>query len=314
MITRTTDIEASKLSETPFATGNQKLLGHLSMMLFATVIAGSFSLGSIAAPKLEPAALNSIRFLIGTAVIGIACFVTYRGKIPLPSAPWRFFALGAPMALYFVTMFMALKIASPVSTGAVFTLGPLMSAGFGYLLLRQVSKPVVLISLLIAGLGSIWVIFNGDMEAISQFRIGRGEIIFFFGCIGHAIYTPLVKRLNRGEPVLQFTFWTLAATTTCITLYGIGDILAADWTALPSIVWITIGYLAIFATGLTFFLVQFAAMRLPASRVLAYVYLTPVVIILLEGLAGHGWASISVLAGALVIVFGLVVLVLSPDQ
>ena len=54
-------------------------------------------------------------------------------------------------------------------------------------------------------------------------------------------------------------------------------------------------------------------MRLPASKVLAYTYLTPCYIILFEGLLGHGWAGPSVAAGALVTVLGLVVLALSRD-
>ena len=76
------------------------------------------------------------------------------------------------MAAYFILMFVALQIASPVSTGAVFTLVPVMSAGFGWLFLRQTSGPVVLISLAVAAMGAIWVIFKGDIDAILGFRIG----------------------------------------------------------------------------------------------------------------------------------------------
>ena len=295
------------------ATGRQKLLGHLAMVLFASLIAGSFTLGAMAVPHLEPAALNAIRFLLATILIGFACLVILPERIFLPDAPWRFVLLGFPMALYFVTMFVALQTTSPVSTGAVFTLGPFMAAGFGYLILRQVSGPVVLLSLAVAAIGSIWVIFRGDIEAIKGFEVGRGEVIFFVGCAGHALYAPMVKRLNRGEPVLLFTFWTLFATTLWISTYGLSEITATDWRNLPTIVWSTIAYLSIFTTALTFFLVQFASLRLPSSKVLSYVYLTPVIVILLEGLAGHGWVDISILAGALVIVLGLVVLVIAPD-
>ena len=63
-----------------------------------------------------------------------------------------------------------------------------------------------------------------------------------------------------------------------------------------------------FATALCFFLIQFASVRLPASKVVAYVYLTPAFVILFEALAGHGWPSLSVVAGAAVTVLGLLVL------
>jgi len=295
------------------AVGREKTLGHLAMVSFATLIAGSFTLGAMAVPFLEPAALNSLRFFLATCIIGALCLTIGPRSISLPKSPWRFAVLGLPLAVYFITMFVALKTTSPVSTGAVFTLGPFMAAGFGYLLLKQVSKPVVLLSLLIAGLGSVWVIFRGDINAILGFEIGYGETVYFLGCVGHALYAPLVKRLNRGEHLLLFSFWTLAATTGWISLYGISEILSASWSALPPIVWLSIAYLSIFTTAGTTYLVQYASMRLPASKVLSYVYLTPVIVILLEGLAGHGWASWSVLAGAIIIVMGLVVLAFAPD-
>ncbi|HEY8594529.1 MAG TPA: DMT family transporter [Devosiaceae bacterium] len=295
------------------AIGRDKLLGHLAMLLFATLIAGSFSIGSMAAPHIGAAALGAVRFVIGTMAMAALAPVLFRRPIALPRASWRFLVLGGLMAVYFVTMFEALKITSPVSTGAVFTLIPLMSAGFGLVILGQKPRPVVLVSLVIAGLGSLWVIFGGDLDAILRFQVGRGELIFLVGCVCHAAYAPLVRRFNRAEPVYAFSLFTMAATALCLAVYGAPQIVTTDWTGLPSIVWIAIFYLALFTSAGTFFLIQFAAMRLPAAKVLAYGYLTPCVIILLEGFAGHGWAPPRIVAGALVTVGGLLVLAVAPD-
>lgn len=298
---------------TTHAEGSEKMRGHAAMILFSALVAGSFSLGALAAPHLAPAALNVARFAIGTTLMGCAALAILKGRMTGPRAPWRYLVLGALMAVFFVLMFVALRITDPISTGAVFTLMPLMAAGFGYLFLRQVPRPVAVASLIVAGAGTVWVIFKGDLDALLSFRIGRGEAIFAIGVACHAAYAPLVRKFNRGEPVLAFSFWTLLATGLCIALYGARDIAETDWTALPAVVWGAIVYLAIFTTAGTFFLLQYAALRLPASKVLAYNYLTPVFIIAYEGLLGHGWASLSVLIGALVTVAGLVMLALAPD-
>jgi drug/metabolite transporter (DMT)-like permease len=300
-------------SHSVHAAGAEKLRGHAAMILFAALVAGSFSFGAMAAPHIGPAALNVVRFALGSTLLGFAALVLLKGRVPAPKAGWRYLVLGGLMAVFFILMFTALRISDPVSTGAVFTLMPLMAAGFGYLFLRQVPRPVTMASLLVAGVGAVWVIFKGDLDALLSFRLGRGEIIFVFGVACHAAYAPLVRKFNRGEPVIAFTFWTLLATGLCIAAYGAREIVATDWGALPGLVWGAILYLAIFTTAGTFFLLQYAALRLPASKVLAYNYLTPTVIILYEGLLGHGWASVSVLAGALVTVGGLVMLALAPD-
>lgn len=295
------------------ATGKDKWLGHLAMLLFAVLIAGSFSIGDQAAPHIAPAALNSVRFFLASLLMGIAAFAV-TGKIPgWPQAPWRFAVLGGLMAVYFVLMFVALQITGPVSTGAVFTLIPLMSAGFGWLFLRQKTRPTVMLSLLVAAAGAIWVIFRGDINAILGFEVGRGEAIFFIGCACHAAYAPLVRKFSLGEPTVAYSFYTLAAVCIWVTVAGLPDIIATDWVGLPAIVWIAIAYLFIFTTALTFFLLQFAALRLPASKVLAYGYLTPAFVIVLEGMIGHGWANLSVLAGALVTAAALLVLAFAPD-
>ena len=53
--------------------------------------------------------------------------------------------------------------------------------------------------------------------------------------------------------------------------------------------------------------------RLPASKVIAYGYLTPAFVILFEALAGHGWPNLSIVAGAAVTVLGLIVLAAVRD-
>jgi drug/metabolite transporter (DMT)-like permease len=296
-----------------FASGRQKLLGHLAMVGFASFVAGSFSIGALAAPYVGPTALNAMRFVLGTSIMGALALFVLKGRISRPGAEWRFLVLGALMAVFFVTMFVALRMTDPVSSGAVFTLMPIMSAFFGWLFLGQVPGRIVVLSLLIAGCGAVWVVFGGDLNALLSFDIGAGELIFLVGVACHAAYAPLVRRLNRGEPVLAFTFFTLLGTLAGLVLYGASEIVATDWTSLPPIVWVSIAYLAIFTTAGTFFLLQFATMRLPAAKVLAYGYLTPTMVILYEGLLGHGWASMSVVAGAAVTVGGLAVLIAAPD-
>ncbi len=276
-------------------TGNRR--GHLAMLLFSALVAGSFSLGSMAANEIAPAALNTVRFLIAGVVIGSVAMITTGFKRADFAAPWRYLVLGGLFAVYFVLMFEGLKTATPVSTAAVFTLTPVMSAGFGYLLLRQITTARMALALGIGAVGALWVIFRADIAALLQFRIGPGEAVFFWGCVMHAIYTPMVRKLNRGEPAIMFSFGVLVAGFVILLAYGWRDLWATDWAALPTIVWITLAYVSIAASSITFVLLQFAALRLPASKVMAYTYLVPSWVILWEIALGNGAPRGLVLAG-----------------
>jgi drug/metabolite transporter (DMT)-like permease len=256
--------------------------GHLAMLTFSALVAGSFSLGVMIANEIAPTALTALRFAIAIVVlVGLA--LATRG-IPRGAfvAPWRYLVLGALFGLYFVLMFEGLKTAPPVSAAAVFTLTPLMAAGFGWLLLRQVTTARMALALALGAFGALWVIFRADLAALMQFQIGRGEVIYFWGCMAHALYTPMVRRLNRGESAVVFSIGMMVAALALVAAFGWRDIVATDWAGLRGLVWLTVAYLAIFASATTFVLLQYATFRLPSAKVMAYTYLTPSWVILWE--------------------------------
>ena len=256
--------------------------GHLAMLGFSALVAGSFSLGVIVANDIAPQAITVARFVLATIVMGMVAALQRDLKPEYARQPWRYFILGGLFTFYFVLMFEGLKTANPVSAAAVFTLMPLMAAGFGWLLLRQVTTQRMALALGIAACGALWVIFRGDVVALLAFDIGRGEMIYFVGCIAHALYTPMVRKLNRGEGAAVFTFGMLIAGSLILLVVGFEDIRATEWTALSPMVWITIAYLTLFSTASSFFLLQYATLRLPSAKVMAYSYLTPAWVMLWE--------------------------------
>ena len=282
--------------------------GHLAMLTFSALVAGSFSLGSQVANEIAPAALNAARFAIAACIIGTVAAATGKLNRAALAAPWRYLVLGGLFGIYFVLMFHGLKTAPPVSAAAVFTLTPILSALFGWLLLRQVTTARMAAALAIGAAGALWVIFDADWQAARAFRIGPGEVIYFWGCVAHAAYTPMVRKLNRGEPAVVFTFGMLVAGCLLLTVYGWSDIRTTQWTALPPIVWIGLFYVAIFASAATFVLLQFATLRLPSAKVMAYTYLTPSWVILWEIALGNSVPQGLVLIGIAMTVVALVML------
>jgi drug/metabolite transporter (DMT)-like permease len=266
---------------------SQPARGHLAMLAFSALVAGSFSLGVLAAPEIDPGALSVVRFILAGVLVGAAAVATTGIPRSAWVAPWRYLVLGGLLAAYFVLMFEGLKTASAVSTAAVFTLTPVMAAGFGWLFLRQITTPRMALALALGAAGALWVIFDADLAAALRLEVGRGEAIYFWGCAAHAAYAALVRRLNRGEPAIVSTFLTMAGGTLVLALWAAPALAATDWAALPAIVWITLAYVALAATATTTFLVQYASLRLPAAKVMAYTYLVPSWVILWE-LAMHG--------------------------
>ncbi|MES2435539.1 MAG: DMT family transporter [Pseudomonadota bacterium] len=282
--------------------------GHVAMLAFSALVAGSFSLGAMAARYVSPSALTVARFALAGALVGLAAFVTVGVPRKTWAAPWRYVVLGGLLACYFVLMFWGLQTAEAVPTAAVFTLTPLMAAGFDWVLLGQITTARMGVALIIGAVGALWVIFRGDLVALARFEVGRGEFIYFFGCIAHALYAPMVRKLNRGEPALVFTFGMMLAGFVILCLWGWRDVLATDWAALPAIVWICLIYVSVAASAMTFVLLQFATLRLPSAKVMAYTYLVPSWVILWELALGRAAPPINVLGGVILTALALILL------
>lgn len=245
------------------------------MMLFAILVAGSFSFGGRIANDIDPLALTAVRFVAASIIVCVLAWSTGGLKRTDFAAPWRFLFLGGLFGTYFVLMFEGLKTAPPVAIAAVFTLTPVMSGLFGWWIMAQRTTPLIAVALTLGSIGALWVIFRGNLGALLSLDIGRGEVVYFIGCAAHALYIPLVPRLNRGEAGLSMAFLTLLSGAIVVGAVGLPRILETNWSALSLNVWAVIIYLTVFASVASVNLIQYASMRLKAAKVMAYTYLVP---------------------------------------
>ena len=287
---------------------NRVFQSHIAMLVFSILIAGSFSLGSMVANDISPIALTAVRFVLAAFIVGsIALFSGSIARKEL-TASWRYFVLGGTFSLYFILMFEGLKTASPVSAVAVFTLIPAMSCWLGFVILGQMVSGRTLLAVVIGATGSLWVVFRADFLALTMSSVGRGELIYFVGCVAHAFMPILFRGLNRGETPVMVTFGLLVSGALILCLFGAGEIIQTDWKGLPSLVWITIFYVAVFATAVTSVCLQFASMHLPAANVMAYTYLTPTWVLLWEIFLGHDVPPFWIWGGVLLTAVSVIVL------
>ncbi len=287
---------------------NRVFQSHIAMLGFSILIAGSFSLGSMVANDISPIALTAVRFVLVAFIVGsIALFSGSIARKEL-TASWRYFVLGGTFSLYFILMFEGLKTASPVSAVAVFTLIPAMSCWLGFVILGQMVSGRTLLAVVIGATGSLWVVFRADFLALTMSSVGRGELIYFVGCVAHAFMPILFRGLNRGENPVMVTFGLLVSGALILCLFGAGEIIQTDWKGLPGLVWITIFYVAVFATAVTSVCLQFASMHLPAANVMAYTYLTPTWVLLWEILLGHDMPPFWIWGGVLLTAVSVIVL------
>lgn len=270
---------------------------HLVMLLNILLVSTSFPVAADITHAIEPAALNCLRFALATIVFAV--LVTLRGGWRRPGRrDWlRYFLLAGSLVGFFVAMFEALRLTSAVNTSSLFTLVPLFSAAIAWPLLGQRATPHLLAFMLLAAFGALWVVFNGSIANAMALRFGQGDLIFLAGCFSLAVFSPLTRWLDVGESLLLQTFWTLLVGTMMLAVIGASDLASLNWQAVTRETWSGIAYLAVFTTAVTFYLVKYASLRLPAAKVMSYNYLTPSFVVLFEVFDSGSLPGATVLIG-----------------
>jgi drug/metabolite transporter (DMT)-like permease len=253
------------------------------MLLWAVLVGLSFPAVGLMS-ELPPLLLTALRFAIAC---GALWWLARRSPEFLP--PWRLLPLYALMGLclagFFGAMFWAAHHATALSMATLYVTVPLLAFLLGLGL--RVERPGWRLPAVLA-LGALGALGLAVAEAWQQggrLAFGRGEAVFFAGCIATACY-PVLSRwgLATGrlpESAAVRTFWSLGAGGVLIGLAGLAVEPAGRLAAMTALDLALLVYLGLCSSALTFWLMQRATAALTPGAVTAYGYLVPFVSMLL---------------------------------
>ncbi len=280
---------------------------HLLMLLCAVLVSGSFPVVAAISMDLDSSVLTLIRFALASVLFAPLIWFRY-GLAISPGALFRYSIISASLVIFFWSMFYALRFTTALNTSAIFTLVPGFAGIYAMVLNRERLGATRLFALFLGVVGALWIIFRGDVVLFAAFDWNRGDLVFGIGCLFLGLYTPLVRRFHRGEPMLQMAFWIMVTGTFWLFLLAGPSLASVSWALVPFRVWLGIAYLAIFSTVITFFLTQYAIIFLGPTRVAAYSYLYPGLVLLLDLLFGGIWPGLQILPGIAIVLAVMVVI------
>ena len=280
---------------------------HLLMLICAGLVSTSFLVGEFIADTLDPAALTLVRFVI--AVLILLPVIALRHSLRTTCRDLlRYGIISGCLVIFFWCMFLALRFTTALNTSVIFTFVPAFSGLYSALILRERPGGSRVLALFLGLVGAIWVIFRGDVHLLLSLSWNRGDLIFLAGCLAMGLYTPLVKLLHRGEPMEVMTFWILVTGSLWLLPIGGTALVRVAWDQVPVSTWVFIVYLACFTTVITFYLTQYSIPIIGPTRVMAYSYLYPALVLILDVLLGRGWPALRVLPGIMLILGAMFVL------
>lgn len=280
---------------------------HLLMVIAAVLVSTSFTVGAAITAELDPAILTLVRFTLAACIFGPLIHFRYGLRFSF-SLFYRCALISGCLVIFFCCMFLSLRYTTALNTSVIFALVPSISGIYALVLTGERLGRGQAIALICGMIGVVWVIFRGDLILFLAMEWNRGDLIFLGGCFAMGLYTPLVKLLHRGESMAVMTFWVLVTGALWLVLFAGGQLSAVAWSAVPAFAWLGVAYLAVFTTIITFFLTQYAVPYLGPTRVMAYSYLYPGLVLLIDLALGHGLPPLKVIPGVFVVLAAMFVL------
>ena len=280
------------------------IISHLLVLLATFLVGGSFIVSQKLSGIVNPISLNLLRFVY--ASIFLAPFIVFKKEYRVRIIPsfQRAMIISFFYSLFFIGLFKSLEYTTALNTGTIFTLVPLLTAIFSIFAFKQSISIKQFIVYFVGIVGTIVVVFKGNLELLLNLSLNKGDILFSFAVISMALYSISGKYLYReNDKLIVLVFMTL--TGGCIWMGA--ALVALDiplgWGKIENEFFWYMTYLSLLATLLTSYLYHRAIVNIGPKKVMAYVYLNPAAIALLlfafEGVIIPLWSAIGIIISSI---------------
>lgn len=285
--------------------GEATLPVYLKLVAAMLSWGGTWVAGRVVAQAVgTPIAAAAARFTLAALVLGAVLLAKGEpiGAGSLQRA-WRPILGLALTGVFFYNLcfFYGLKHVEAGRGALVVALNPVVVATLAWWLGGERARPPAVLGAVLAFVGCLTVIGNGDPLALLAGRIGLGEVLLLGCVVCWTAYTFVGRRATRLVSALAATFWScvLGAVLLWAAALATGGIDWAQWS--PS-VWAAVAFLGVFGTAIGFTWYTDAVRVLGAARAAMFINLVPLAAVLMAALAlGEAFPPSVALGGAAVL-------------
>jgi drug/metabolite transporter (DMT)-like permease len=284
-----------------------KILHYFEALFAVTVWGASFIATKVALRDVSPITVVWTRFGMGVIILGIA--VTVRAQFTLPRREeWGYYALLGFLGITFHQWLQstALLTSRASTTAWIVATTPVFMALLGWLALKERLHSWQILGILLAALGVLLVVTDGQLAALSPGHFGQpGDVLILMSSVNWAIFSVLSRRGLASQPAALMMFYVMALgwSFTSIQLFagpGLREIpqLTRDG-------WLGVTFLGVFCSGLAYIAWYDTLQILPAAQLGSFLYLEPPVAVVVSALILAESLTMAALLGGGVILFGV---------
>ena len=262
-----------------------KLIPYIEVLFAVIVWGASFIATKIGVQNVSPVTVVWIRFGMGVMILGIA--VALRKEFALPAKnEWGYFALLGFLGITWHQWLQStgLVTAQASTTAWIVATTPVFMALLGWLILKEKLNWGQSAGITLAALGVILVVSKGEIKNIFSSQFGApGDYLIMLSAPNWAIFSALSRRGLKKHPPARMMFYVMGFGWLFSSLLFLASGKTNEIHQLTSQGWISLLFLGIFCSGLAYIAWYDALQALPTSQVGAFLYLEPLVAVIVAG-------------------------------
>jgi drug/metabolite transporter (DMT)-like permease len=284
---------------------NTRLLPYLEVFFAVVVWGASFIATKVALADLTPITLVWLRFAMGVVILGVA--VALRRQFALPNRnEWGYFALLGFLGITFHQWLQSngLRTSEASTTAWIVATTPVFMALLGWLVLKEAPGWVTISGILLAFIGVLVVVSDGDITSISIGQFGApGDVLILISAVNWAVFSTLSRRGLKSYPASLMMFYVMSLGWVFTSFLFIPSAGLSEIPRLTVNGWISVLFLGIFCSGLAYIAWYDALQALSAAQTGAFLYIEPLVAVVVAAVVlaePVTWASL--LGGAVILI------------
>lgn len=259
---------------------------------------------SIIPDIVDPFVLTFMRLSGGMILFWLASLFVKREKVSRKDMILLFFAATLSMTTNQIPFIVGLSKTTPIDASIVVTLLPVLSMLLAAIIIREPITFKKAIGVLIGASGALLLILGNGKGDVEGGNI-TGDLIVIIGVISFALYLTVFKNLiSRYSPFTtmkwMFLFATIQAYPVCHS-----QLMATDFTAFDTSVYLRIGYVVVFATFISYVLLAVGQRSLRPTTLAMYNYLQPIVAALAAIIMGLDTLGVTEFLSAALVFIGV---------
>jgi len=285
------------------------LLAHLAMFIVALIYAANFSLAKMA----MPAYIGAFGFILLRVTAASTLFfissIFVSEKVSRKDLRLMLLTSIFGVALNMLTFFKGLELTTPINGALIMLCTPILVLVFSFFALREKLTWFKTIGIALGLSGAMLLtLANGNSGSSHAPNPLLGNILVAVNAASYGVYLIMIKPLTVKYHPITILKWNFGLGFIFVFPFGIGQVLAVDWIAVPFYIYLIIAFVLFFVTYIAYLLNGMALTVVSPSVVGAYIYLQPLLTAMIAIIGGHDSLTWSMVLASLLI-FGGVFLV-----